>query len=93
MLRGVNRSIIEISETESRYFEKILIFVKPEFGSLPPQKLNNEARRLLNGVTYSPMGLTKSVSARYRATMKRRRRITISCLASIVIGLIVWLAF
>lgn len=93
MLRGVNRSIIEISETESRYFEKILIFVKPEFGSLPPQKLNNEARRLLNGVTYSPMGLTKTTSARYRAALKRRRRITLALSLLLVLGLIVWRLF
>lgn len=90
MLRGVNRSIIEISETESRYFEKILIFVKPEFGSLPPQKLNSEARRLLNGMTYSPVGLGKSASARYRAGVRKRRRIIFATIGLIIAATIIW---
>ena len=90
MLRGVNRSIIEISETESRYFEKILIFVKPEFGSLPPQKLNSEAKRLLGGMTYSPVGLGKSASARYRAGIRKKRRIALACTFLAVLGIIIW---
>ena len=90
MLRGVNRSIIEISETESRYFEKILIFVKPEFGTLPPQKLNSEAKRLLNGMTFTPMGLGRSATARYRATVKRRRRIIFAVIGLIIASFIIW---
>ncbi len=79
MLRGTNRSIIEINETENRYFEKILIFVKPEFGTLPAELLSREASRLVGGMDSSPMGLNRN-SARRRAAIKRRRKtIALGC--------------
>jgi hypothetical protein len=75
MLRGTNKSIIEISETENRYFEKALLFVKPEFVNLSPERLNREAKRMLGSLTFSPMGLSRSPSARKRAAQKKRRKI------------------
>ena len=77
MLRGTNRSIIEISETENKYFEKILIFVKPEFGNLPPETLTKEANRMVGGLSFSPMGLGRNTTARHRAAMKKRRNLLI----------------
>lgn len=75
MLRGTNKSIIEISETENRYFEKALLFVKPEFVNLSPERLNREAKRMLGSLTFSPMGLGRNLTARKRAAQKRRRKI------------------
>ena len=75
MLRGTNRSIIEINETENKYFERALLFVKPEFVSLSPERLNREAKRLIGSLTFSPMGLGRQASARKRAAKKRKRRI------------------
>ena len=31
MIKGVNRQVIEISETDCEYFERVMFFVKPEF--------------------------------------------------------------
>lgn len=75
MLRGTNRSIIEINETENKYFERALLFVKPEFVSLSPERLNREAKRLIGSLTFSPMALGRQASARKRAAKKRKRRI------------------
>lgn len=75
MLRGTNRSIIEINETENKYFEKILIFVKPEFGTLPADRLTREAGRLVGGMSASPMGLNRSNSVRRRAALRKRRKL------------------
>ena len=44
MLRGTNRSIIEINETGNKYFEKVLIFVKPEFYADPADHLKKIGR-------------------------------------------------
>lgn len=75
MLRGTNRSIIEINETENRYFERALLFVKPEYMNLSPERLNREAHRMIGSLTFSPMGLGRQTSARKRAAQKRRRKI------------------
>lgn len=31
MLRGVNKSVIEVLETENKYFERAILFVRTEF--------------------------------------------------------------
>lgn len=74
MLRGTNKSIIEISETENKYFEKALLFVKPEFVNLSPERLNREAKRMIGSLSFSPMGLGRQSSARKRAAQKKRRK-------------------
>lgn len=43
MLRGTNRSVIEINETGSKYFEKVLVFVRPEFSARPADILKKDA--------------------------------------------------
>lgn len=43
MLKGVNRQVVEIPQPQSRYFEKIILFVKPEFSGLPQARLSRAA--------------------------------------------------
>lgn len=43
MIKGVNRQVVEVKETESEYFERILFFVKPEFAYLSEGKLKDRA--------------------------------------------------
>lgn len=43
MIKGVNRQVIEINQTESEYFEKMLLFVKPEFAGMSEKKLREKA--------------------------------------------------
>ncbi len=47
MLKGVSRQIVEISQPESRYFEKIILFVKPEFSGLSDARLAAQAQAAL----------------------------------------------
>lgn len=76
MLRGTNRSIIEINETENKFFEKILIFVKPEFGSLPPETLSKEANKVIYAMNSVPLGMGR-ITARKRAKLRLRRKVTL----------------
>lgn len=46
MLKGVNRQVVEVSQPNSRYFERILYIVKPEFSGLSQSKLMDEAGKL-----------------------------------------------
>ncbi len=92
MLRGTNRSIIEINETEHKYFERILIFVKPEFGALPAEQLSREASRLIGNMRPSPMGLSGRVPARKRMQKRKKRRAILlgALLGVTMLGIILW---
>ncbi|MCC8023626.1 MAG: hypothetical protein LIO46_07635 [Clostridiales bacterium] len=45
MLRGVNRQVLEISQTDHEYFERVLFFVKPEYYNLDESKLHAAAEQ------------------------------------------------
>lgn len=47
MIKGVNRCIIEITETGNTYYERALLFLKPEYASVQREVLEREAKRLL----------------------------------------------
>ena len=47
MLKGVNRQVIEISDTGSRYFERAILIVRPEFLGEQPRRLQNDANRVV----------------------------------------------
>ena len=87
MLRGINRSIIEINETENRYFEKALLFVKPEYINLSPEQLSREALKMIGALTFSPMGLRGQGSARKMAAKRKRKKLFA------VVGVLVVIAF
>lgn len=46
MIKGVNKQILEVTNTDSPYFEKIIFFVRPESQKLDEQKLHSEAVKL-----------------------------------------------
>lgn len=46
MLKGVNKQILEISNPESPYFEKIIFFVKPDGFQPDEKKLRSEAEKI-----------------------------------------------
>ncbi len=43
MVKGVNRQVVEVSQTQSEYFERILFFVKPEYAAMSEGKLRDRA--------------------------------------------------
>lgn len=47
MLKGVNRQVVEVSQPESAYFERVLFFVKPEYYGLSESKLKLKANTML----------------------------------------------
>ena len=46
MIKGVNKQVLEVTNTENPYFEKIIFFVKPEYGNEDRAKLKKEAESL-----------------------------------------------
>ncbi len=43
MVKGVNKSVIEINDTGSEIFERIVFYVAPEYGNINPKNLYKEA--------------------------------------------------
>ncbi len=53
MIKGVNKQILEVTNTENPYFEKIIFFVKPEYKNEDRKKLQKEAESLAT-ITQKP---------------------------------------
>ena len=47
MIKGVNRQIIEVTDTGNIYYERAILFVRPEYRSSSYEKLNSEASDLV----------------------------------------------
>lgn len=43
MLKGTNRQVIEITQTDCEYFERVMFFVKPECANVSEGKLRERA--------------------------------------------------
>ena len=44
MIKGINRSIIEVLDTGSVYYERALLVIKPEYASAQRELLEQEAK-------------------------------------------------
>lgn len=47
MVKGINRQVLEVREIGSRYFEKALFFVKPEYSRESDSILRQSALRVI----------------------------------------------
>ena len=48
MIKGVNKQVVDVTEPDSAYFERVLFFVKPEFSGLGESALRRKAGMLLH---------------------------------------------
>ena len=58
MVKGVNKSVIEISQTGSKYFSKIILYVSPLYADASAYKLAGEAEKIVkefSGITHQPL--------------------------------------
>lgn len=53
MMKGVSKQILEVTNTDNPYFEKIIFFVKPEHSNTDYAKLKKEAEAVA-AVTQKP---------------------------------------
>ena len=54
MIKGINKQILEVTNTESPYFEKIIFFVRPTSSSVSESKLQEEAEKLSQKIKKPP---------------------------------------
>ena len=55
MIKGVNRQVVEVNDTGSDYFEKIMFFVKPEYISVSESKIRESAGRIAGNTSAPPV--------------------------------------
>lgn len=85
MIKGVNRQVVEVRETDSEYFERILFFIKPECASVSEGKIRERASLIANKGQKPP--LTKATKEKYTEKLKP----VVFLLVGVVIGaLAVW---
>lgn len=54
MMKGVSKQILEITNTENPYFEKVIFFVKPEQSGTSGDKLKKEAQSIASSTLKPP---------------------------------------
>lgn len=65
MIKGVNKQVLEVTNTENPYFEKIIFFVKPEYVNCDREKLKAEARHFAKNATRPPKARKSRREIRY----------------------------
>ena len=55
MIKGVNKQVLEINETQTGFFEKAIFFVKPEYTGMSEGKLRESAGRELEHTGKPPL--------------------------------------
>lgn len=56
-MRGVNKLILEIKNTDNEFFDRAILFLKPEKMTAEQSRLNENAQKLLSAV--KPEGFNK----------------------------------
>ena len=70
MVRGVSKTVIVVNDTGSKFFEKIVFYVTPEYGSLNAKQLKKAASTF--SFHYNEFAEPKPL--RKRIQKKRRRK-------------------
>lgn len=68
MIKGVNKQVLEITNTENPYFERIIFFVKPEYTSEDRAKIKKEAESLACSAGKPPKSRKTKKEIRYIIT-------------------------
>ncbi len=86
MVKGVSKTIIEVNNTGSRLFEKIVFYVTPEYGNLSAKQLKRAAAEF--SFNYDST-LSKKTALRKRYQTKQKFKIlAVSGASLIVLGII-----
>ena len=70
MIKGVNKTVIEIKCTDNGYFEKAILFVNPAQGHLSQKRLQSEAEKYVDMIK---IGI-KTDTVKSPSLIRRQRR-------------------
>lgn len=83
MIKGVNKQVLEINETQNGFFEKAIFFVKPEYSGMGEGRLKESARKEIENAGKPPV-------RNYRYKNERIKKVfilTAVFISGIVVGL------
>lgn len=93
MVKGVNKTVIVVNNTGNKYFEQIVFYVTPEYGSLSAKQL----KRAAEGFTFNleeNQGLRQELrKSTLRKSYKRKQRIKLFAMAVGLLAFFGLLAF
>ncbi len=94
MIKGVNHTIIEVSNPCNQYFERALLFVRPQAEQMKPQQLQKEADFFVE-IMGNPPAHNPIIIARQRKNRKIKRMILHTCwwTVGLVCGYLLHLVF
>lgn len=81
MIKGINRRVVEVKDTDSDCFERILFFIKPEYAGVSEGKIRERAGLVAKGATPPPP--TKLKKNRLNEILK----FSLVAVAGIIIGI------
>lgn len=55
MIKGVNKQVLEICETQNGFFEKAIFFVKPEYSGMGEGRLKESAKKEIENAGKPPV--------------------------------------
>lgn len=84
MVKGTNRTVIEINDTGNKMFEKIILFVSAEYGNVSNRRLKCETEKILMQYSENQIIPTRSIRAFY----KRKRRIAF-CVGAVALAALI----
>ncbi len=86
MVKGVNKTIIEINNTGSKYFDRVLLFVNPAHASVPQSRLEAKAAEIIRSAEPG-----KAFPKRKRKRRNKRRLLLGCSLLVLAAALIIFL--
>ena len=82
MIKGVNHRVVEVNDTGSEYFEKIMFFVNPDYASLSENKIREKAGTIAKGASAPPS------DKRSRKSLTEILVISFICLCCVAAGIV-----
>ena len=69
LIKGVNRQVVEITQTQCEYFERVLFFIKPEFSAVSEGDLRERAGIIAQSAGMPPAARLKRNRIRFALCM------------------------
>ncbi len=82
MVKGVNKTIIEVNNTGSKLFEKIVFYITPEYGTLSAKQLKRAAAEFSFNYDSS---IPKNATLRKRYKTKKKVKLLLGLGALILV--------
>lgn len=89
MVKGVNKTVIEVNNTGSRLFEKIVFYVTPEYGNLSAKQLKKAA----SSFSFNFDSPVKKQSLRKRYHLRKKRILLIGSALIMAVSAVIVFGF